>query len=726
MTPSRLRTLRLLCGAGLTALMFSGAQANAQTAPAEAHELPEVIVTATFRNKSIEHLSSNATVFQAQDVAGRNIRSTADFVALTPNMTFDNTFTYNNSYTNIRGVMQLNNGDAPLAVIIDGVPQNNQKQFNMPLFDIEQIEVLRGPQGSLFGRNAVGGAVNIVTRAPGKSWSGFAEAGAGNGGLYRVTAAAGGPLSDKASLRLAGTALTSDGLIDNAYLGRPADYVDHDWAVRGRLDLQPTPWLKVDLRGQHQDYRGGAGYYVVTRSYLNPAFRDGGPNDRHQPAQNIRGLGYGSTSDVSLKLAMDTALGELTAISAYTRLRETYLDDYDMSNPGQPTFGPLGQLGVGQRLRVGLASQEIRLASPTDQSLRYIVGAFYLRTDRALLTRAYVDLDGSTGQFFDPARTFLELNEDNDNKAWAVFGNLEYDLSAATRLELGLRYDKDTRHQLVLTPKSPAYGTTRSASFEAVQPKVAVNHELTEDLTAYATVGTGFRSGGFNAPGSIVDIFKDEYLVNYEAGLKGRYLNGQGRFSIAAFHARTRDYQFFFIANGSQVLANLDRTTTTGAEAETTIEAGHGFRLTASLGLLDTSIKDVGDGLSNFLKQSGIDPASLKGRKTSFTTPVTAALGVSYERRLGEEINLTASADYAYQGDRYWEIDNRAVRDPVGLLSGRVTLERGGWSLALWGKNLTNEFYYKEFESSRFLGSPNDAGFPGKPRTFGVDLKKSW
>ena len=223
-------------------------------------KLEEVVVTAQYRQESLQDVPVSVTAFTADDIARAGIESTQDFINLTPNITMDDSFTLGNTFVQVRGVAQINNADSPVAIVVDGVPQNNQKQFKQELVDIERIEVLKGPQGALYGRNAIGGAINIVTRQPTNELEGFLRAGAGNGGLQKLSGALSGPIIDDTLLfRVTGAYKDFDGVIDNTFLDEKVDfYTTRD--LRARLLWRPTDALDVDFRYAWSDADGGCCY----------------------------------------------------------------------------------------------------------------------------------------------------------------------------------------------------------------------------------------------------------------------------------------------------------------------------------------------------------------------------------------------------------------------------------------------------------------------------------
>src|SRR6266478_2158421 len=195
--------------------------ASGQTAgtPGASERLEEVVVTAQHREEKLEEVPVSVTAFSAVAIRDSGIRNTGDFMALTPNVSFDQSFTVGNSFVTMRGVEQINNADSPVAIVVDGVPQGNQKQLKMELFDVERIEVLEGPQGALYGRNAIGGAINIITKQPTNEFSGFAQAGVGSGSEREGVFALSGPIvPDRLLFRVSGEYKTADGQINNSYL----------------------------------------------------------------------------------------------------------------------------------------------------------------------------------------------------------------------------------------------------------------------------------------------------------------------------------------------------------------------------------------------------------------------------------------------------------------------------------------------------------------------------
>lgn len=662
--------------------------------------LEEVIVTAEARAENLQEVPVAVTAFSAQDIADAGIESTADFIALTPNVSFDDSFTVGNSFVSIRGVTQINNADSPVAIVVDGVPQNNQKQFKMELYDIERIEVLKGPQGALYGRNAIGGAVNIITKAPSDEFEGNVKLGAGNGGSKKVQGTISGPIvDDTLYFRLSGSYKDSDGLINNTFLNTEVDFVESS-DIRAKLLWHASDSVSVDFRVATSSLEGGAIYDSAFWNNTGP----GNTNEERYPVSDILGTSDRSIDEFTVKLDWQTDAGSFMYIAAYTDIEEDYFGDLDFCNPVDcpDGFFGLGQVDQMQDLQVELLSHELRWTSPGDRRFRWAAGAFWIETERTLSTVAtLVDL----GNF-----PIVMSTEDNDNTASAVFAQFEYDITEQLELSASIRYDEDDREQTDVST-----GLTRDVSYDATQPKLTLTWTPTEDQLLYATYARGFRSGGFNGIGG--REFDDEIVDNFEIGYKSKWLGDRLLFNAAAYRAESEDFQFFFVdinAGGAQVIDNLDEVTLTGLEVEMEFAVAAGWTVFGALGIQDSDIEEINPGLPV--------PAGI-GNRTPKTTKSTLNLGTQFEYALSEALNGTFRIDFERRGDKYWHPDNVDVMDPVSILNARAGVGTDHWQITVWGRNLTDEFYFEDFNAQPFTGLPWNTGFPTRPRSYGLDFE---
>ena len=670
----------------------------------QTQQLERVTVTAQGRAQVLQEVPIAVKTFSAKQIEKTGITSTQDFINLTPNVAFDQSFTFSNSFVTIRGVSQLNNADSPVAVVLDGVPQNNQKQLKMNLFDVQRIEVLKGPQGSLFGRNAIGGAITIETKRPTNTFEGFAGLEVGNGKAVTASAGVSGPIvDDKILYRIAGESQRSGGLITNTFVNEKVDKINHDNSLRAKVLAFPNNDLQLDFRANVNDFVGGATW--------DSAVFGGDANDIQPVRSNLLGRTEGHTYDFSFKAQYQTGAGTLSAITAYTDLVERYRGDLDFSNAIDNPGGFVGlgiQVGQGQNLGVKMLSQEIRFTSPDDRPFRWIAGAFFLNTKRDLETRAFIDTNSDRAQFDDMSKNLIERNEHNNNNAYSVFGQVEQDLSTGTTLAGGLRYDRDERHQTDLVT-----GEERRNSFSSVQPKITLTQHFTKNIIGYGTYSTGFRSGGFNAPG--LGDFKAETLKSFELGVKSTLLDNRLLLNAAAYYARSKDFQYFYInaATGAQLINNIDRVEISGIDIDFQYLPVAGLQIDGGLGTTNSRIKE-----------NTAQPETV-GNYTPKATPLKANLGVQYTATVGENMSGYGRVDLEHRSKRYWQINNADVQNAMTLVNVRLGLSeaKDKWSVYLFGKNLTNKQYYADFNPAAYSGFGYAIGSLAKGRQYGLGAK---
>lgn len=685
-------------------LLTSGQAAWAAEAAApedSGDRLEEVVVTAQKREEKLQDVPVAVTAYSEAALRESGVRNTADVLTMTPNVTFDQSFTVGNSFVTLRGIEQINNADPPVAVVVDGVPEGNQKQLRMELFDVERVEVLAGPQGALYGRDAIGGAINIITKQPTNDFSGYAVAGGGSGSeKYGIFAASGPIINDKLLFRVSGEYKDSDGLIENSYLHEKVDfYTSKD--VRAKLLWYATDDFKVDLRFAHTDNSGGSTYDVAIPNTVS----DPTNVQDLDPHANILGHSELQSEEGTLKADYTLPAGTATWITGWTKLNEKYYGSLGFCNPVDCPGGlfGLGTISQQQDLDVRLVSQELRFASNVNQPFRYLAGVYYLDTHRRLLTEANaLDLPGS------PA--IVDSDEFDHNKAYAGFAQIDWDLLTHTTLSLSGRYDKDERNQTDL-----ATGNQREASFDAFQPKATLSQKFTSDQLGYLTYSTGFRSGGFNGIGQL-DPFRKELLRNFEVGYKSTWLDQRLTFNAAAFYERDTGFQFFYInlnEGGAQVIANLNSVALWGAEFETQVVLARDWTAYLNIGLLDSKILAVDSTL-------GV-PAEV-GNKTPKTVPDKINVGSQKEWTLGE-YKAGLRADVEYRGRKYWDTSNVDVMSSVVLVGARASLRRGPLELAIQGRNLLNKYYFEDFNAKAFSGLPNNIGWPAQPRSWEAQIR---
>jgi len=631
----------------------------------------------------------------------------------------------------VRGISQARNSEPSVAVLIDGVQMANPSQFNQELFDIDTIQVLKGPQGALYGRNAIGGAIIINTKKPSDVLAGNVSLGSDSGPGITVRGGVSGPISDKLKYIASGSFLDTKGYIRNVFLNEDADPFK-DVSGRLRLLWEPSKELSADVRVYASGVRTQALYFNITESV----------NDTSLPVRvNNAGVNERNLFGTSLKLDYVKPLGTLTSITAYDRFNEILTgDQFDfLPIPESVLYKFFGSdQAQHQFLEVNAVSEALQFASPATKRVRWIVGAYMIGTDRFISTGNVFDL--GTGEvpevrrdplpLFNPQFTFLA--DSQDNFAWAAFGNVDVNLTDKLELSTSLRYDRDHRKNTTETPAefipAPLVGTAfpgqvREHTWDDWQPKVTLRHKPTRDSTLYVGYSRGFRSGGFNQTGvgaagiaGVNDLFDAETADTYEGGVKAEFLNQRVGTNFSIFHTRAKgSYFFVFDPNTStQNLGNLDRVNYTGAEVEVQGRILEGFDGYIGLGFTDSDIKESRRAASDV------------GNEAPLVSRYTTNVGLQYRHSLRSELSAFVRSDIEVIGPTWFYPDNFTERDPVTLLNLRLGVEGKSWSATVWAKNLTDTTYNAEWSPGPMFfpnpGYTNNFVFKALPRRWGVDL----
>lgn len=708
--------------------------------------LEEVVVSARKRAETLEDAPVSVRAFTESEIRSAGIETPQDFINLTPNVTLVQTQNAGNSFLNIRGVSQARNSELSAAVLVDGVLLSNPAQFNQQLFDIEQVEVLRGPQGALYGRNAIGGAITIKTKQPADEFEGRLELGVDSGPGYKVRGSVSGPLGgmDNLKYRLSGSYVDTDGFIENETLDEEADpYKDTSARLRLLWDVSDT--FNADLRMSYSKLETQALYFRVD------ADADDTSKDilNNNPGNNEREF-----VSASLKFEWLTDAGTFTAITAYDDLEEVLSGDQyefvprEVSSFNSSEFGDyikfltgdeFTDLSQNQYLEVESWSQEIRFTSPEEERFRWIAGAYAIATDRYISTGNQIDRGFGVydvkktfrpSVFVDPTDPSPQLNilaDGQDNFAWAVFGQLAYDVTDNIEASFSLRYDEDEREQTTLTP--PLYNTSgldlvlgdkRKETWDELQPKLTVRYQPNDDMTLYFDYSRGFRSGGFNQSGvgeaaatpGIDDLFDEQVSETYEAGIKSFFWDRRVSSSLSMYYTDFEGAYFFFFDPGTstQNLGSIPETTYVGLEAEVNAALTESISVYGGLGYTDSEI------------EKAANPGQ-EGNQAPLVTEYTINLGGMYRHPMnlfGGQVDFLARVDYSRIGDTWWDPDNISSRSPVDLVDLRVGFENDeSWSVMLWAKNAFDEEYNTEFSP----GAPG-ANFlwPALPARYGLDI----
>jgi iron complex outermembrane receptor protein len=701
---------------------------------AESTLLEEVTVTAQKREQNVQDVGISITSMTGEQLTALGYANTSDIVSQTPSMRM---LAFSPSLTvfSIRGVSQNDFADhyePPVAVFVDEAYVSSQGAVNSLLFDIDRVEVLRGPQGTLFGRNATGGLVHYVSRKPSSEPDGYVQVTAGQFSQANVEAAVGGPLGERLSARIAAAYVSNDGWLDN----RTGTDINRNRDLAYRLQLAyragDATDLLLSLHGSNNDDLSGGyshstlvadadGLGVVVPVTSNPYGTCGGCDL----------LGYRNTGDVwhqghdrigflkrdingaTLRITSEFAGLDFTSVTDYLRMNKTFGSDSDASPNDLLTFDTDQTLDQ--------ASQELRLSGSADRT-RWVAGVYLLYIDAENLAAAGI------GTLFTP-RFVSQANYTLTTKSAAAFGQLERDLSSSVTLTAGARYTADRKEMDYLltdnfggsVPFNEAvYPSLAKKTYKNVSAKLALDWRVREDVLLFAGINRGNKSGSFSAP--IFQPFApeslphdEEVLTSYEVGAKTTWAEGRLRVNASAFYYDYQDYQAFFLAQLSQAIANRDANVR-GVELEIVATPVDGLDLSLGVSHLDGTVQDVRL------------PA---GRVADRDMPMTPSLGLNALARytvpfLGGRLSLQADATYSSSFNFYVVNPPQAQEPSYTVVNARLgfTSADERWEAALAVRNLGNEEYrmYTNDISSLSIGLDGYA----PPRWTSVSLRYRW
>jgi len=738
----------------LGASLASAADQAPKKEESSANTLEEVIVTATKRNENLLRVPMTVSVLTAKEIEAAGITRAADFLNSTPNITFqeDNT---GETFINIRGQTSSRNSDPNVAIVVDGVTLTSVRDFNQDLYDVEQIEVLKGPQSALYGRNAAAGAIVVTTQAPSDAFEGSATVSRGNFDTSRFAGSVSGPISDTLKFRAAVSFRDTQGPFTDITTG---ENVMRTTPTLGRLALlyQPSDKLTVDWKMGFEVTHGGTLAYnaqVVGLPLGNFPGTAINANDADMPwITNVMGVYDEKYYSTSIKIDYDLGFAKLTSITG-----ANYLDNFfggDLT-PYLPDTGQPGAQIASYAFIDKNYSQELRLTSRNDQPFRWQAGLYGLH----FLRHQYEVLNEDTlGAVPSPRLAIIPPGAPEPTTSfghqyytttsYAPFASIQYDVTGQLHLNVAGRYDTEVRSVSEVTPGdiNPITGESYnlcvqltgrtvdqchdSKSFHQFEPKVSLSYDVTPDATVYASYGKGFKSGGFNPIGSrqallaaaaaagqpassvfVQDQFDKEVSTSYEIGAKLRLLDRRLAINAAVFQTNiTGAEQFQFIPSvGLQTTINIDKIKSKGFDVDVTALLPIGLTLFGGYGYTDATVEAFAANPS-FVGNAA--PGSFK---------YTLNLGATQAFAVSDRAMLTPRIELNRQGPIWWDVNNTpgTKRDPVDLLKARLTLSHSNhWEVAAYGDNLLNKKYFQEVVP---ILSNFTVDYRGWTRTYGIE-----
>jgi len=733
----------LMSSAVLSAMLLGG---HATLASAEDFfALEEVVVTAQKRAESLQDVPLSVQALDGTKIKEANIQQISELSAYIPNFQMTQTTVGNNVY--IRGIGSgVNQGfEQSVGMFVDGIYAGRGQQFRAPFLDVARVEVLKGPQDTLFGKNTLAGAINITTERPTDEFEG--ELTATYGEEYdeqEYTGMISGPLTETLSGRLVGKYAKSDGFFENIYTGGSTP-VSEESMVRASLLWDASDTLqvfakvqsgKLDTYGRSVQVSNADGNFFAVGGLINEdldsmadyiaagedaQFDDKTTSDSFSPEK------FESENNSALLEIESTLAGHtLTSITGYSEYSYDDITDAD--------FGPLKIIEQGVKQDFEQWSQEFRLTSEHDGAVQYVTGLFLQKQE--LSSRGSIDVDLSpfgVKPIFDligyPEAVSTYRKMDQDTTTAAVFGQLDWSVTEALNLTFGLRYgyEKKEATQSVdvtefqdpnVVTSDPgsiaiayalagtgvhAYEDSRSGA--QFTPTLGAQYHFEGGNMVYIRLAQGFKSGGYNeAETSGIEerfSYDDEEATSFEVGSKMRLLDGAATLNTSVFYTEYENRQVSSFEGLVFVVGNAAKSISQGVEIDGRWRAAERLTLGLSMAYLDSSYSEFSNGTceafdTDAAKRVGEQcRADLAGATTEYAPEWSASLNMRYVQPVGEALQLALQLDANYADDFYFQqdLDSNDMQEAQTIVNARLSLfdDSGEWEVALVGKNLTDK-----------------------------------
>ena len=733
-----IRRQRLSLGlVALSALPFAPAMA-ADTAPAVQNDSPTlkaVTVTATRREASLQKVPVAVSVVDGEQLERENRNSVASIVQQVPSLNFRTGASNKDTSLFIRGVGTISTSpgvEPTVATVIDGVVFGRPGQSTLDLLDIERLEVLRGPQGTLFGKNASAGVLNITTRTPTEETHGFVEQSYFSGNESRTRFGIGGALIPD-TLKGSITTLfgSYDGNVDNKANGQEVNGYNRK-GVRGKLVFTPSDDLSLTLAADYLQSHDDAPNGVVSKSLL-PAFSNAlAPVRADSDNRDIISDYRSHVEDVNkgLSAQLDWNLGDytLTSITAWRGWDNTQWQDGDRLSTISAAFPGIEDKG---ELAYDQYSQELRLASPKGEFLEYVGGLFYMHgkdeeTYRRTLKTTTVTQQG-----------IADYSTTNDS--YAVFGESTLNFTSKLRGIAGLRWthdDLEYDHRRVSTSAvavngiQPGTRSSGSVDEDGWSGRLGLQYDLTDDITSYLTYSRGYKGPAYNVFFNMqprdTDALKPETSNSWEAGLKASLWNNRLTTNLAVFHTEYENYQAnFFDSVAGQVvtrLINAGSVTSEGVELDFALQATAQLKFSGAVAYTKARIDE-------FACPAGAAAScNVNGKPLPYSPDWKSYVRADYSIPLDNGLDIELGTDFSWQSKVQYDISQNAdtVQGAYGIWNASVALAdyNEGWRVALLAKNLADKSY------SPLLATGGNYVYRAVPRDderyFGIQLRKDF
>ncbi len=804
-------------------LLLSASSAILLSALPAMAQVEEIIVTARQRSESLSDVPASITAFTAETLANAGVARAEDFIALTPGVTIvTGTDEIGNAQVNIRGINGARDAENSFGLIIDGILMTNPSAISREYPDLQQIEILKGPQGALYGRNAAAGAVIINTKKPTDKQETIIKGTAADNNTFAATVSTSGPATDKVFYKIQADWRRTDGFFKNTFLNKKVvdDYEGYN--ISGRVVFEPNDDASVDVKARWGQVDAAAINFNAVFALPGFAAALGNPDlykdvNTHRPNYvfNIDPENDQDNLEVSAKWDQQYDAGTLTGWVLYSNVKQDFSSDgtsaafgfFNQDAACRASTAQLSAAGVrlpspeflaptpegsflgaytptlcdGTQFQVRNQedmSAEIRFASPADQDLRWLVGAYGLHINREVGVNLGIDRGrGVTEQLYLPRgdvnATESLVHDRFKSNVYSAFGSVAYDLQENTELSVALRYDREERkvHNLVPTTArtqyvdftndgissgnaflnpgldptiNPAGVRDKKNTYDQLEPKISITTKPTEDLTLYANWGIGFKAGGFNNQGAsatvnvffnrppvnagliINDNFREETSSAFEAGFKSTFADKRVSLEGAVYHNTVDDMQFFEFLVGPfgllRVVNNIDKVRLVGGELALNVQMTDWLQFYAGGNVTDSKIKRMAS------------RPYVVGNESPYTADYTLNFGSQVLTPVNDKFDFLLRTDVNVVGPTWFHVvqcqDRPTLfgvpsngcnqqRNVYATIDLRMGVQSDNWSVTAFAKNLANNKHLEEVIPAPEFGGSFIS--PGARRLIGVD-----
>lgn len=713
----RIKTV-LLVGVAVTAITSAPAFAQTTTGsakPAATDQAAEdqagagdIVVTAQRRNERQVDVPIAITAVNQETLSAAGVTSTAELGQVVPGLRLDLSGAF--FQPTVRGVGSATAGvglTSNVVTYIDGVYRPSPFTTNFELGDLESIQVLKGPQGTLFGRNATGGAILIKTADPSFDVGGSAKISYGRYNELHASATVTGGLSDTVAVSVSGIYARSDGFVKDVNTGRNAGEFDR-FGVRGKILFEPSNTVSFLLTGEH--YRAHDDNVIAYNAFQGRTFARqvpgiAVPTQRGKTASDIIPRYEVERNAVSLRGSLKTDGGTLTSITAYSTDNVPHqLIDFDAT--------ALPGLAVDIPFEEKTFTQELTYVSNSTGPFEYTLGAYYFY-DKGVIPRYLVSIGGGA--------PFNIFHVGVTTKAYAGFADATFKLTPRLSLTAGARYSGEDQVGF-FEAFPPSAIVSRKESFHGFTPRAVLRYELDNDANVYLSYNRGFKAGGFAPTTFDLTPFRNEKIDAYELGFK--VARPTFELQTSAFYYDYKDLQIANYSSGVGVVQNAAKSKIYGADLQAVLHAND--RLQLQLGIAYTHSEytsfpsaSIYPGIGTVADPVRVAQADASGNPLVRTPEWTGSVAASYDQPVGNN-HLKFSASYYLTSGFNFDPVGQFHQNGYGLLSGRIafTPAGNGFSIAVFGNNLTDSNYLTQVLP--FSGAILQTY--GTPRTYGVEL----